>query len=88
MNITQEEYLNERTPIVEQCKGLLDDKPVNCEHIIEDEGVEYCTSYLFPDKKHRLCSCNFATHIKSIEDQKNKVKKRVGQQKQKKSRRK
>lgn len=68
--MTQEDYVPDKTPIIDKCIG--------CDKV--ENG--FCISYLFPDKKWRLCDCPLASHIvKKIED---KTKTRVGQQKQKK----
>ena len=40
------------------------DKCVGCERIVEDNGTQYCQTYLNPAAKWRLGICNFATHIK------------------------
>ena len=43
-------------PIIDKCNG--------CGRIVEQEGVEYCKSYLYPSAKWKLGLCNFATHAK------------------------
>lgn len=43
-------------PVIEKCEG--------CARIVEQEGVQYCKSYLYPDAKWKLGLCNFATHAK------------------------
>lgn len=43
-------------PIIEKCIG--------CERIVEEDGVQYCQSYLKPEAKWHLGICNFATHAK------------------------
>ena len=54
--ISQEQYMEERTPCILACAG--------CKRVVVgDDGLPYCKSYLFPDTRWRLCNCNFATHI-------------------------
>lgn len=43
-------------PVVENCNG--------CARIVEQDGAQYCKSYLFPEAKWKLGMCNFATHAK------------------------
>ncbi len=43
-------------PIIDKCEG--------CERIVEDDGNQYCQTYLFPKAKWKLGICNFATHAK------------------------
>ncbi len=43
-------------PIVEKCEG--------CERTKEVDGVKYCASYPFPERKWSQKVCNFATHVK------------------------
>ena len=43
-------------PVVEKCSG--------CDRIVEDNGNQYCRTYLQPEAKWRLGICNFATHVK------------------------
>lgn len=43
-------------PVVEKCSG--------CDRIVEENGVQYCQTYLNPEAKWRLGICNFATHVK------------------------
>lgn len=43
-------------PVVEQCEG--------CGRIVEQEGSQYCKSYMYPEAKWKLGMCNFATHAK------------------------
>ena len=43
-------------PVVEKCQG--------CERIIEEDGGQYCQTYLHPQAKWKLGICNFATHQK------------------------
>jgi len=53
-------------PATDKCEG--------CERIKEMEGVKYCSSYPFPEKKWKLGVCNFATHVKATVDKGGKVK--------------
>ena len=43
-------------PVIEKCIG--------CGRIVEENGVQYCKTYLYPDAKWKLGLCNFATHAK------------------------
>ena len=43
-------------PVIEKCDG--------CARIVEQDGAQYCKSYLFPEAKWKLGICNFATHAK------------------------
>lgn len=43
-------------PVIEKCDG--------CARIVEQDGGQYCKSYLFPEAKWKLGMCNFATHAK------------------------
>jgi len=43
-------------PVVEKCEG--------CGRIVEQEGAQYCRTYLSPSAKWKLGMCNFATHAK------------------------
>lgn len=43
-------------PVIDKCEG--------CERIVEEEGAQFCQSYLKPDAKWRIGICNFATHAK------------------------
>ena len=43
-------------PIIEKCGG--------CARIVDQDGVQYCRSYLQPAAKWKLGFCNFATHAK------------------------
>ncbi len=62
--------LAQKTSIIDKCKG--------CDRI----NGQFCSAYLFPDKKWRLGDCNLASHIiERIDTSKEKI--RVGQQKQK-----
>lgn len=42
--------------VIDKCEG--------CERIVEEEGKQFCKSYLQPESKWRLGICNFATHAK------------------------
>ena len=42
--------------IIEKCEG--------CSRIVEQEGSQYCKSYLSPAAKWKIGFCNFATHAK------------------------
>lgn len=42
--------------IIEKCEG--------CARIVEQEGSQYCKSYLNPAAKWKIGFCNFATHAK------------------------
>lgn len=68
------EMIKKRTPIVEKCIG--------CNKI---EG-NFCKAYINPNARWRLGNCALASHI--VEQVKDNVKKRVGQQKGKRKRRK
>jgi len=43
-------------PVIEKCQG--------CGRVVEENGVEYCRSYVSPEAKWKLGLCNFATHAK------------------------
>lgn len=43
-------------PVTEKCEG--------CGRIVEQEEVQYCKSFLYPDAKWKLGFCNMATHAK------------------------
>jgi len=43
-------------PVVDKCEG--------CERIVEDNGSQYCQTYLYPQAKWKVGICNFATHQK------------------------
>lgn len=43
-------------PVVDKCEG--------CERMVEEDGVNYCKTYVNPEAKWRLGICNFATHQK------------------------
>lgn len=43
-------------PVIDKCEG--------CERIVEENGTQYCQTYLYPEAKWRLGICNFATHRK------------------------
>ena len=43
-------------PVTEECSG--------CGRIVQQEGIEYCKSYLYPEVKWKHGLCNFATHAK------------------------
>lgn len=43
-------------PVIEKCEG--------CARVVEENGVQYCKSYLYPEAKWKLGLCNFATHAK------------------------
>lgn len=43
-------------PVIEKCDG--------CSRIIEQDGKQFCTSFLNPAAKWKLGICNFATHAK------------------------
>lgn len=62
----------EKQPVVEECE--------KCWRILPD-GT--CNAYAFPKAKWRNGPCNLASHVR-VEEEKTKVKVRVGQQKQKK----
>lgn len=64
------EMLSERKPIVEQCKGC------------KDIDGEFCKCYLDPSILFRRGLCPRADHLKVVV--KDKAKKRIGQQKQRK----
>jgi len=74
------DYLRMRTPIVDQCEIKN-----GCDRIIEGSDKKFCSAYLYPDLRWRLCECSAATHITHLEQAGSK--KRVGQQKQKKKNR-
>jgi len=40
------------------------DKCMGCERIIEENGVQFCKTFMQPEAKWRLGICNFATHAK------------------------
>lgn len=42
--------------VIDKCEG--------CERIVEQEGTQFCMSYLNPEAKWKLGLCNFATHKK------------------------
>ena len=43
-------------PIIEECDG--------CGRVVEQDGAQFCTSYLSPAAKWKIGICNFATHAK------------------------
>lgn len=43
-------------PVIDKCEG--------CGRIVEQEGSQFCKSYLYPEAKWKLGLCNFATHAK------------------------
>ncbi|MFN2354191.1 MAG: PxxKW family cysteine-rich protein [Desulfopila sp.] len=43
-------------PVIEDCQG--------CERIVEEDGSQFCRTYLFPKAKWKRGICNFATHKK------------------------
>ncbi len=43
-------------PVLDKCEG--------CGRIVEQEGAQFCTSFLNPAAKWKLGFCNFATHAK------------------------
>ncbi len=43
-------------PVIEKCDG--------CGRVVEQEGEQFCKSYLNPAAKWKLGICNFATHAK------------------------
>jgi len=43
-------------PVVEKCDG--------CGRVVEQDGTQFCTSYLSPAAKWKIGICNFATHAK------------------------
>jgi hypothetical protein len=43
-------------PIIDKCDG--------CGRVVEQDGTQFCTSYLYPAEKWKLGICNFATHAK------------------------
>ena len=43
-------------PVIDKCEG--------CERIVEQDGVQYCRTYVNPEAKWRVGICNFATHQK------------------------
>ena len=76
-----EKLMRERTPLVEQCAKIIEEKNTVCSRA---DG-KFCGAYAFPAKKWVL-GCPLADDfLKTItEDQKVADKVRVGQQKQKK----
>jgi len=42
--------------VIEKCEG--------CARVVEQEGNQYCKSYLNPAAKWKIGFCNFATHAK------------------------
>ena len=73
MNIKN--FKEERKLICFKCVGC-----INIEEV--DEEFIVCKTYLNPTSKWRICDCPFATHVEIKEEK--EIKKRVGQQKQKK----
>ncbi len=43
-------------PIIDKCDG--------CNRVVEQEGKQFCTSFLDPTAKWKNGICNFATHAK------------------------
>ena len=43
-------------PVIDKCDG--------CNRIVEQDGKQFCTSFLDPTAKWKLGICNFATHAK------------------------
>jgi hypothetical protein len=43
-------------PIIEKCDG--------CGRVVEQGGVQFCSSYMYPEAKWKIGFCNFATHAK------------------------
>ncbi len=43
-------------PVIDKCEG--------CERIVEEDGGQYCKTYVNPEAKWRIGICNFATHQK------------------------
>jgi len=43
-------------PVIDKCAG--------CGRIVEEDGTQYCGTYMVPAAKWRLGICNFATHAK------------------------
>ena len=74
----QDELKKKREPIVEQCKG----EKKSCDHI---DSSNLCTSYISPKTRWRLGTCPLATHVEI--ESKDTGKTRMGQQKQKKFKR-
>ena len=54
-------------PVVEQCQG--------CDRIIQYPNGSYCNSYSEPRLKWTNGSCNFATHVKKVQNNTGPVKK-------------
>lgn len=43
-------------PVIDKCEG--------CARVVEENGTQFCKSYLIPAAKWKLGLCNFATHAK------------------------
>ena len=43
-------------PVIDKCDG--------CNRTVEQDGKQFCTSFLDPTAKWKLGICNFATHAK------------------------
>jgi len=65
-------------PVIDKC--LEGEEGRSCERI--ENG--YCKVYIFPEAKWRVGNCPMATHLKRELSNKEQMKIRVGQQKQKK----
>lgn len=42
--------------VIDQCTG--------CGRVVEEEGIQFCKTYMQPEAKWRIGICNFATHAK------------------------
>ncbi|MDD3814011.1 MAG: PxxKW family cysteine-rich protein [Desulfocapsaceae bacterium] len=40
------------------------DKCIGCGRIVEEDGTQFCKTYMQPEAKWRIGICNFATHAK------------------------
>jgi len=82
-----EDLRSNMQPLSDKCqRDIIEDEKVVETKVCEYVNGKVCKVYAFPESKWRIGNCVMATHVESEAEKKQGVKKRVGQQKQKKKR--
>ena len=71
-----DEMMRNRLPVIDECRN----HPTEPCSFLEKDS-DFCTAYMNPKSRWRLGPCPLATHV-SVQEEKQKGKVRVGQQKQ------
>ncbi len=81
-----EDLRNNMQPLSDKChRDIIEDEKVVETRVCNWALEKTCKVYAFPESKWRIGNCVMATHVETEAEKKQTAKKRVGQQKQRKT---